>query len=93
MSQTATCTRCQHQWTGLAVAHCSACCRTVGGPAATFSSAGLFDKHRRPTGERGVCLNPGNVVNAAGEQVMFFRDGMWRGPEMTDEAKAARRSA
>jgi hypothetical protein len=25
-----------------------------------------------------------------GERLAFFRDGMWRGPEMTDEAKAAR---
>jgi hypothetical protein len=25
----------------------------------------------------------------AGERVMFWRDGLWRAPEMTDEEKAA----
>jgi hypothetical protein len=28
------------------------------------------------------------VTNRAGEQVLFERDGIWSGPEMTDEAKA-----
>lgn len=76
--------RCGVRWTGAAVAHCSGCHRT-------FSAPGLFDKHRSARGERGACLDPGKVRQpSTGDPVMFFRGGMWRGPEMTDESRAAR---
>lgn len=49
----------------------------------------MFDRHRSAAGgEHGSCFDPGRLVNAnTGDRVMFFRDEMWRGPEMTDEQK------
>lgn len=78
-----TCGGCDASWTALGAAHCSGCHRT-------FSSVGLFDRHRTAAGgEHGSCLDPGRLVNAStGERVAFLRDGIWRGPEMTDEVKA-----
>lgn len=80
------CSGCPATWTAQGAAHCSACHRT-------FSSAGLFDRHRSAAGgEHGSCLDPGRLVNArTGAPVAVFRDEMWRGPEMSDEVKAARR--
>lgn len=75
------CGRCPATWTGQSRAHCSGCHRT-------FSSVGTFDAHRSAAGGRGECLDPASVTNRAGEQVLFERDGIWSGPEMTDEAKA-----
>jgi hypothetical protein len=53
---------------------------------------GLFDAHRVAAGEHGRCLEPAEIVKQsgahAGERVMFFRDEMWRGPEMDEAAKA-----
>lgn len=43
----------------------------------TFSAVSLFDKHRKVT--------PGECAIPEGTE---FRNGMWRGPEMTDEEKA-----
>jgi len=68
----------------LRAAHCGAC-------HLTFSAAVLFDRHRHARGEHGGCLGPATLVHTrTGERIMFFRDGQWRGPEMTEEAKAAR---
>lgn len=71
--------RCGESWTALTAAHCAGCHRT-------FSGAGLFDKHRSARGEHGACLNPADLRHVrTGEPIAFFRDGMWRGPEMTAE--------
>lgn len=77
-----TCGGCPATWTGLSVAHCAACHET-------FSGVQLFDAHRSADGERGACIPPAEVQGRGGEQRMFFRDGMWRGPEMSDEAREA----
>jgi hypothetical protein len=81
-SEVATCGGCTRTWTALSAAHCSAC------HTHPFSSVRLFDLHRSSAGDHGRCLNPAQIHNRAGERVMFLRDGMWRGPEMTDEEKA-----
>jgi hypothetical protein len=65
-----TCGGCDATWTGLNVAHCAACHET-------FSTARLFDEHRSADGEHGSCLRPEDRPG------MFFRRGMWRGPEWT----------
>lgn len=75
--------RCGHTWTALGAAHCSSCHRT-------FSAVGLFDKHRSAVGDHGRCHNPAEILhNRTQEQLMHFRDDMWRGPEMTDQQKQA----
>lgn len=76
------CSGCSTTWTALGAAHCSACHRT-------FVGYVLFDRHRTAAGgEHGGCLDPGRLVNAStGTPVAEFRDGMWRGPEMTEEQK------
>src|SRR6185437_810072 len=77
----ASCNGCGTHWTGLSRAHCSACHQT-------FASSGLFDRHRSSSGDHGTCLNPASIIHTAtGERVMFYREGMWRGPEMTEEQK------
>lgn len=43
----------------------------------TFSAVGLFDQHRRS----GQCVDPATLTG------MSRRDGMWRGPEMTDDKR------
>jgi hypothetical protein len=78
-AQLITC-ECGATWTALGAAHCSACHRT-------FAAVGLFDAHRSQDGEHGTCLDP-ETLTARGERRMFFRDGMWRGPEMSAEALA-----
>lgn len=80
----ASCNGCGNTWTGLSRAHCAA-----EGCHRTFGSVGLFDRHRSSAGKHGTCLDPTSITNSNGERVMFYRDGMWRGPEMTEEQKAA----
>lgn len=78
-----TCGGCDATWTALGAAHCAApnCHRT-------FASTVLFDRHRTAYGPRGGCLDPETVRHReTGERLMFFRDGMWRAPEMTEEQK------
>jgi hypothetical protein len=77
-----TCGGCRARWAGDRPCHCSACHRT-------FAGVNLFDMHRTAKGERGECLPPATIRNRAEQPLMFFRNGMWRGPEMTDEQKAA----
>lgn len=79
------CVGCDHTWTATGAAHCAAC------HTAPFSTARLFDLHRSTRGgEHGSCLDPAQILNRSGERIMLFRDGMWRGPEMTEEQKTAR---
>jgi hypothetical protein len=73
-----TCGRCAATWTGLSVAHCGGCHET-------FAAVSLFDLHR--VDDR--CVQPGLVLTRGGERRLFWRDGMWRGPEMSPEARAA----
>lgn len=75
-----TCSGCEATWTGLSVAHCGCCHETFGGVQ-------LFDAHRSADGERGACIPPAEVQGRAGEQRLFFRAGMWRGPELSDEQR------
>lgn len=77
-----TCGGCKARWTGERPCHCSACHRT-------FAGVNLFDMHRTAKGERGECLTPATIRNRVEQPLMFFRNGMWRGPEMTEEQKAA----
>lgn len=81
-AQLITCNGCEHTWTAITAAHCSGC------HTAPFSGVGLFDLHRSQYGERGHCIDPAEVRNRAGYRVMAFRDGMWRGPEASDEDKS-----
>ena len=69
---------CGASWTALGAAHCSGC-------HALFASVGLFDAHRSREGEHGTCLDPETLTTKAGERRLLFRDGMWRGPEMSAE--------
>ncbi len=82
-----TCGTCSATWTGVSVCHCAGC-------HCTFVTATLFDAHRVQYGERGACRRPADLTFTSGprsgEPVMFFREGMWRGPEMTEEQKLAR---
>lgn len=82
-----TCGGCDATWTGTSICHCGNCHHT-------FSGLGLFDKHRSQYGDRGACLDPDTLTIQQGanlgEPLMHYRDGMWRGPEMTDEQKQAR---
>jgi hypothetical protein len=73
------CSGCEHWWTGLAPAHCSACHET-------FTGVGAFDLHRRG----GKCIPPAEVANRKGEPLLTRanRDwagwsgiGSWEGPE------------
>ncbi len=82
------CRKCGYTWSGLAMAHCSACCKPGQGELSTFSSVDLFDKHRSSAGDRGACRDPSTLRNRAGEPVMFLRNGMWRGPERDEELLA-----
>lgn len=74
-----TCNGCTATWTAQNAAHCSVCHHT-------FSTVALFDAHRHG----GRCLHPLWVLTKSGEKRMQFRNGMWRGPEMTEEQKARR---
>ena len=77
------CSGCESRWTGTSRAHCAA-----PGCHRTFSTPNLFDLHRSARGDRGTCLDPATVRNRHGERLLFFRDGLWRGPEMTDVERA-----
>lgn len=77
-----TCGGCDATWTGSTFTHCANCHRTFGGVA-------LFDRHRQAYGEHGKCLNPATVFTSQGERLMFCRDGIWRGPEPTEEQRIA----
>lgn len=87
MTQANTCSGCRATWTGLSACHCSGCHNT-------FAGLVLFDAHRTQHGEFGACRRPADMVMTSGfrrgEPVMFFREGIWRGPEMTEEQKFAR---
>lgn len=78
-----TCSGCTATWHGTRVAHCAArnCHRT-------FAGVGLFDLHRTADGR---CLDPASIVTKDGEPRAWFRDGMWRGPEATEQTLAALR--
>jgi hypothetical protein len=76
------CGSCGVKWTGLSRAHCGACHRT-------FSGVTYFDRHRSVAGEHGGCLDPAGLTDSAGGPAMVLRDGLWAGPEMTDEEKQA----
>lgn len=89
MSDRNTCGGCDATWTGTSACHCAGCHRDEHGRPRTFAGIKLFDAHRHQRGERGGCLDPEQVTNSRGERHMFFRDEMWRGPEMSEEAKAA----
>ena len=73
---------CSTVWTGACTAHCCAC-------HVTFATVGLFDAHRSIAGVYGSCRDPATLTyqvgQRAGERVMFWRDGLWQAPEMTDE--------
>lgn len=75
-----TCGGCDAEWTALNAAHCSACHEA-------FSTVRLFDLHRSAVGEHGSCIAPLAARGRHGEQRLFFRDGMWRGPEWTTETQ------
>lgn len=81
------CSGCDLQLGGVSACHCSSCHET-------FIGITFFDAHRNQYGERGRCLDPATITVTTGprtgEPLMFFRDGYWRGPEMTDEQKLAR---
>jgi hypothetical protein len=82
-----TCSGCDETWTALTAAHCGSCHRT-------FSGVGLFSLHRSAHGLRGHCLDPATVVHReTGEQLLVLRGGMYRGPAMSEEAKARFRKA
>ena len=78
----ASCSRCGATWKALGAAHCAA-----DGCHRTFSSAGLFDLHRQATVTAGKCLNPVHI-RAKGQRAMFYREGMWRGPQVPAEDRA-----
>lgn len=73
--------RCGAKWTALNAAHCGSCHQT-------FSGSSLFDLHRSVAGPHGTCRGPSGITNNRGERVMFYRNGMWRGPELTEDQKA-----
>lgn len=75
-----TCRGCDTTWTDSRFAHCAKCHHTFGG-------VGLFDRHRQAYGEHGKCVNPTTVLTGQGERTMFCRDGIWRGPELTEEQR------
>lgn len=73
-----TCGGCESTWTAKGAAHCSACHRL-------FASVRLFDDHRSHDEEHGACLDPLTVLSRDGERRLWFRAGMWRGPELSAE--------
>jgi hypothetical protein len=66
--------KCGKAWSGTRACHCSGCCET-------FSGIGLFDAHRNQRGEYGSCIDPSTMRDVE------LRDGVWSGPEMTEDAK------
>jgi hypothetical protein len=80
-TERAMCSRCGSTWTALGAAHCAA-----EGCHQTFSAVSLFDRHRYVTRDHGGCVAPAEMMDK-GKQVAFFRDGMWRGPELSEEQR------
>jgi hypothetical protein len=78
-----TCSGCRATWTAIGAAHCGSCHRD-------FSATGLFDRHRSARGDHGGCVDPRTIFTPSGDRVMFFRNGRWAGPEMTEADKARR---
>jgi hypothetical protein len=76
------CGGCATKWTGEGRAHCSKCHRL-------FSSVSTFDQHRSMAGPHGTCVDPETATSKDGTRQLFFRNGMWCGPEMTVEQKVA----
>lgn len=76
-----TCSGCDATWTANGSCHCGGCHRL-------FATIALFDAHRSADGDHGSCLEPEKVLGRDGERRLFFRDGMWRGPELTEEQRA-----
>jgi hypothetical protein len=83
------CNRCGHRWSALGACHCTGCCRRGAGERSTFSGLALFDRHRSSVGEHGRCIAPESIRSQDGQPVMWHRDGMWRGPELTTEQRVA----
>lgn len=83
MTSRITCGGCDNTWTGLTYAHCGAC-------HITFAGVGLFDRHReREEGGDAHCVAPPMIVDKNDDPMMFLRaDGIWHGPEATEEQKA-----
>ena len=73
------CGTCPATWTGLAPCHCSGCHQT-------FSGIRLFDTHRRVLRGVGICVAP-TAIRISGEPLRLV-DGVWRWPEMDDDARA-----
>lgn len=78
------CGGCETTWTAFSAAHCGA-----PGCHQHFASVRLFDLHRR----HGACLDPALLTTRAGEPIMTWRDGAWRGPERPADVIAALRGA
>lgn len=78
--ESASCSGCDSRWTGANRAHCGVCHRT-------FAGVGQFDLHRGQDGEHGSCLDPASVTDKRGTPRMSLRDGLWRGPEVTEEQR------
>lgn len=83
--QPITCSGCAETWTAAGACHCGGCHRL-------FATVALFDAHRSADGDHGTCLDPETVVGEYRQRRLFFRDGMWRGPELTEEQRAKLRS-
>lgn len=82
-----TCGGCDNTWpstAGQSFCHCSA-----PGCHVTLSGLSLFEAHRVADNGNGHCIPPAALKNQAGKRVAFFRDGMWRGEQMTAEQAAA----
>jgi hypothetical protein len=77
-----TCGGCDARWTGQSVAHCAACHRS-------FSVNAHFDLHRSPKGEHGTCLDPATITDSDGNPKLFWRDGLWRGPQVSEDQRRA----
>jgi hypothetical protein len=77
-SEIASCGGCPARWTGILIAHCGSCHVSFGAPT-------WFDKHRRLD----RCLDPIDIRDPEGYQLLREMDGVWRGPELT-EAKRVR---
>lgn len=80
MAELITC-RCGAAWSGVSRCHCSGC-------HITWSGATLFDQHRWHKGGKDGCWPPGELT--AQGKPLVSRDGIWGGPEMTEQQKTAR---
>lgn len=75
------CNTCHVTWGGLSRCHCCAC-------HITFSSVRYFDQHRWSRGKEHGCWHPSEL--RTGGLPLVCRDGVWGGPEMSEEQKLAR---